>query len=172
MGSLMRNGDHGSRQRGFTLLGLLFLVAGMGAAMAALGTMWHTAAQREKEKELLFAGDQYRRAIASFWQTSPKGLERLPKNFGELLRDPRFPHAVRHLRRVYPDPMSGSTEWGLVMEADGGIAGVYSLSGAIPFKEANFPAAYAAFEGKKRYGEWVFRFNGGKDVPAAADDDK
>jgi len=32
----------------------------MGVALAALGTMWHTASQREKERDLLFVGDQYR----------------------------------------------------------------------------------------------------------------
>jgi type II secretory pathway pseudopilin PulG len=53
----------GRTQRGFTLLGLLFLLAGMGVAMAALGTMWHTASQRDKERDLLFVGDQYRQAI-------------------------------------------------------------------------------------------------------------
>jgi type II secretory pathway pseudopilin PulG len=147
-------------QRGFTLLGLLFLIAGMGVAMAGLGTLWHTAAQREKEKELLFAGDQYRLAITSFWRASPKGQERLPKSFAELLSDARFPNK-RHLRRLYPDPMTGSAEWGVVKGEDGGIVGVYSLSEAAPMKEANFPTQYAGFEGKPSYREWVFQINNG-----------
>jgi hypothetical protein len=81
----------GRREDGFTLLGLLFLVAGLGVAMAALGTVWHSAAQREKERDLLFAGDQYRRAIESFWNVPlPEGTpRRLPKHFAELLLDPR-----------------------------------------------------------------------------------
>ncbi len=149
------------RQQGFTLLGLLFLVAGLGVAMAALGTVWHTAAQREKERELLFIGNQYRQAIETFWKMPlPVGtVRRLPKNFNELLSDSRFPTTVRHLRRIYRDPMTGEPEWGLVKEPDGGISGVYSQSTDQPFKIAGFPAVYAHFEEAKNYRDWVFRFD-------------
>lgn len=151
----------GGRQRGFTLLGLLFLVAGLGVAMAALGTVWHSAAQREKERDLLFVGDQYRRAIESFWSVPlPAGTpRRLPKNFAELLLDPRFPQTVRHLRRLYRDPMTGGAEWGLLKGPDGGIAGVFSLSDGKPFKRASFPSAYARFEEAQSYRDWVFQFD-------------
>lgn len=151
----------GRTQRGFTLLGLLFLVAGLGVAMAALGTMWHTSSQRDKERDLLFVGDQYRQAIESFWNIPlPVGTpRRLPKNFDELIKDPRFPNTIRHLRRPYRDPMTGSLEWGLVKEPDGGVSGVYSLSADKPFKQAGFAAAYEAFQGAQSYRDWVFRFD-------------
>jgi type II secretory pathway pseudopilin PulG len=154
----MRSGP----QDGFTLLGLLFLVAGLGVAMAALGTMWHTAAQREKERDLLFIGNQYRQAIESFWKMPlPVGTpRRLPRNFDELLSDARFPTTVRHLRRFYRDPMmTGETEWGLLKEPDGGIAGVYSKSTEAPFKRAGFAAADAHFQEAESYRDWVFRFD-------------
>jgi len=148
-------------QKGFSFLGLLFLLAGLGVALAALGTVWHTAAQREKERDLLFIGDQYRRAIASFWEKPlPVGtVRRLPKDFAELLRDPRFPNTVRHLRRIYRDPMTGDAEWGLVKETDGGISGVYSLSTGTPFRRANFPSDYVHFQEAQSYSEWIFRFD-------------
>lgn len=155
-------------QTGFTLLGLLFLVAGLGVGMAALGTLWQTASQREKEKELLFVGSQYRQAIESFWNRSPGEPKRLPKNFDELLADPRFPNTVRHLRRIYRDPMAPNAEWGLLREADGGIAGVYSLSEARPFKRANFVVGAESFQEAASYRDWVFRF----DHEAAANDAK
>lgn len=157
-------------QGGFTLLGLLFLIAIMGMSMAVLGTVWQTASQREKEQELLFAGDQYRRAIESFWNMPlPEGTpRRLPKNFGELIEDPRFPQTVRHLRRIYPDPMTRSVEWGVVKGPDGGIAGVYSLSAGKPFRKANFPSPYQAFEGQPAYSEWKFVFAAGNPAAAAA----
>ncbi|MBU1223084.1 MAG: type II secretion system protein [Gammaproteobacteria bacterium] len=168
------------RQRGFTLLGLLFLVAGLGVAMAALGTVWHSAAQREKERDLLFAGDQYRRAVESFWNVPlPVGTpRRLPKNFAELLLDPRFPQTVRHLRHLYRDPMTGDAEWGLLKGPDGGISGVLSLSDGTPFKRANFPSDYARFEDAQSYRDWVFQFDvekaqnagqGAKAAPAGKD---
>jgi len=151
----------GRGQAGFSFLGLLFLLAGMGVALAALGTMWHTASQREKERDLLFVGDQYRRAIESFWTVPlPVGtVRRLPKNFAELLEDKRFPNTVRHLRRLYRDPMTGGAEWGLQKGPDGGIAGVFSLSDGQPFKRANLPSAYASFEVAESYRDWVFRFD-------------
>jgi len=148
-------------QGGFSLLGVLFLLAGLGVAMAALGTMWHTAAQREKERQLLFAGNQYRQAIESFWKSPlPVGtVRRLPKSFDELLDDTRFPTTLRHLRRLYRDPMTGAPEWGLLKDPDGGIYGVYSLSADRPFKRAGFPAAYAHFEEAESYRDWTFRFD-------------
>lgn len=155
-----------SGQSGFSLLALLFLIAGLGVAMAALGTMWHTASQREKEQELLFIGNQYRQAIESFWNRSP-GDRRLPRSLDELLIDPRFPNTVRHLRRIYPDPMTGKSEWGLVKEADGGISGVYSLSGKMPFKRAGFAAANEAFQDAGSYRDWLFRFDYQKSLPEA-----
>ncbi len=147
-------------QSGFTLLGLLFLIAIMGMSVAAAGTLWHTASQRQKEQELLFAGDQYRQAIESFWNMPlPTGTpRRLPKNFDELIQDPRFPQTVRHLRRIYPDPMTRSAEWGVVKAQDGGIAGVYSLSEGEPFRKANFPSAYRAFDDQPAYSDWKFVF--------------
>jgi type II secretory pathway pseudopilin PulG len=151
--------DHA--QAGFSFLGLLFLLAGLGVALAALGTVWSTAAQREKELDLLFIGDQYRRAIESFWKIPlPVGTpRRLPKDFDELLLDPRFPNTVRHLRRVWRDPLTGTSEWGLVREPDGGISGIHSLSTRQPFKSGNFPVDYEQFREAGSYRDWVFRFD-------------
>lgn len=159
----------GSRARGFSLIGLLFVIAGLGVGMAALGTVWHTAAQREKERELLFIGDQYARAIESFWSIPlPVGTpRRLPKSFDELLTDPRFPNTVRHLRRAWPDPMTGG-EWVVLRGTDGGITGVASPSEDVPFKQANFPVRYARLEGAQRYRHWAFVFDADKAAQDAA----
>jgi len=130
-------------QGGFTLLGLLFLVAGLGVAMAALGTI--VAYRRPARKgarsccsPATSTGGRSNRSGKFRCRSEP---EAPAKNFDELLSDPRFPTPVRHLRRVYRDPMTGSTEWGLVKEPDGGLSGVYSPSTDAPFKRAGFPAA-------------------------------
>lgn len=148
------------RQAGFSLLGLLFLVAGLGVGLAAVGTLWHTAVKRDKERELLFIGNEYRLAIESFWEVPlPSGTpRRLPRELKELVSDPRFPHTVRHLRRIYRDPMTGNNNWGLIKEPDGTISGVHSLSDEEPMKKAGFEAGNAAFEGKDTYSDWVFSF--------------
>lgn len=51
----------GRQQKGFTYLGLLFVVALMGIALAATGSLWVVERQREREQELLFVGDQIRK---------------------------------------------------------------------------------------------------------------
>jgi hypothetical protein len=133
-----------------------------------VGVVWHASVQREKEQELLFVGDQYRRAIESFWRAAPGAQKRLPNSLAELVRDPRFPNTVRHLRRVYRDPMTGGEEWGIVRGQDGGIAGVYSQHEGVPYKSANFPAAYRHFAELPSYREWVFLFDAAPGAGAAA----
>ncbi len=139
------------------MLFLLFLIASLGVAMAALGTLWHTQAQREKEAELLFIGDQYRQAIERYYRLTPGTAKQYPPSFDVLLLDPRFPTTVRHLRRLYRDPITGSEQWGLEKTADGGISGVHSLSDKEPRKKSGFSAVYADFEGKTKYADWIFK---------------
>lgn len=54
------------KQLGFTYIGVLMLVAIAGIGLAGVGIVWHQDAQREREKELLFIGDEYRQAIGSY----------------------------------------------------------------------------------------------------------
>jgi type II secretory pathway pseudopilin PulG len=147
------------RQKGFTYLGLLIIVAVMGAGLAAFGQIYSHAAQREKEQELLFVGEQYRAAIESYHRKSP-GVSAYPKKLEDLLEDKRFPMPVRHLRRVYPDPMTGASEWGLV-EAPGGagIMGVHSLSEDKPIKSADFSSKQQEFETAESYKAWRFVYS-------------
>jgi len=149
-------------ESGFTYLGVLYIVAILGVLLAIAGQAWHTQVMREREEELLWVGDQYRKAIARFASISP-GPPRYPRELAELLKDPARPDTQRYLRKLYPDPITGKFEWGLVKSADGGIAGVYSLSEDKPFKTAGFKLEYAGFEGKEKYADWQFAY-----VPGAA----
>ena len=144
-----------SRQRGFTYLAVLFLVAMMAGGLALAGEVWHTSAMREKEADLLHVGNEYRKAIERYYLS---GTRQYPKNLADLVKDPRQPGTVRHLRRLYPDPITGKDEWGLVKADDGGIAGVYSTSEAAPLKTGGFAVRDASFEGKTKYADWQFVF--------------
>jgi len=144
------------RSGGFTYIGVLILVVMMGIALAAAGEVWHTAAQREKEQQLLFVGDQFRRALAEFYAHTPGSATRYPLRLEDLLQDPRYPAIRRYLRKIYPDPMTGKPEWGLVTGPNGEIFGVHSLSEDAPIKQAHFRLADKAFEGKTKYSDWVF----------------
>lgn len=126
----------------------------MGVALAAAGTLWHTAQMRDKERELLYVGDQYRKAIQLYYADA----KQYPRELDGLLKDPRAAALRRYLRKLYRDPITGTNEWGMIKAADGGIMGVYSLSDAAPFKTANFPQRYAEFEGKSKYSDWKFAY--------------
>ena len=146
----------GRRDRGFALAGALVLIAVLGAGMAAYGELASHAAQREKEQELLFVGNQFRQAIASYYERSPGGAKRYPRKLEDLLEDQRFPMVQRHLRRLYADPMTGAAQWGLVESPEGGIMGVHSLSQAAPLKTAGFAVRDSLLEGAGRYSQWHF----------------
>jgi type II secretory pathway pseudopilin PulG len=137
---------------GFTYLGLLMLIAMMGLALTVVSDVWQTAQQRDKEEQLLFAGDQIRRAIGRYFASNGS----YPLQLEDLLKDPRFPGVRRFLRRLYRDPITGSAEWGLVKLQGDAISGVYSLSEQEPLKKAEFSMADQSFEGKMKYSEWVF----------------
>jgi type II secretory pathway pseudopilin PulG len=138
------------------LLVILLFVLMTTMAAGTMVQMYQTQTQREKEEQLLFVGDQYRRAIASYYNTIPPGSARaLPYNLDVLLSDQRFSTPVQHLRRIFEDPMTGTKDWGLVTQS-GGIAGVYSQSEQAPFKTTGFIPLYRAFEGKNTYADWKF----------------
>jgi type II secretory pathway pseudopilin PulG len=147
-----------SAPRGIMLLGLLIVLALSGLALMAAVDMWSMTSQRERERQLLFVGDQYRDAIRRYWFAAPPGKPRLlPGKLELLLEDDRYPTPLRHLRRLYPDPITGTTEWGLLRDGDG-ISGVYSLSEAQPVKQAGFEPIHEFFNGSTRYRDWVFAF--------------
>lgn len=142
---------------GFTYLGLMIMVAILALATSATLTMGSFVQRREAEQRLLEVGATYRQAIASYLlSSSPAEPRRYPGSLADLLKDPRFPGVRRHLRQLYPDPITGKAEWGLVQAPGGGIMGIHSISDAQPIKVAEFEADNQMFEGKLHYSEWVF----------------
>ena len=114
---------------GFTYVAMLFALAIFGIALAALGVSWGAVSQREKENELIEVGTAYANAIAEYYMLSPGTNKAYPSKLEDLTDDKRFVGTMRHLRQVYPDPITNSLEWGLIKTANGdGITGVYSLS--------------------------------------------
>jgi type II secretory pathway pseudopilin PulG len=149
-----------ARVAGFTYLTVLFVVAFMGLGLAIAGQVWQTAIMREREAQLLYAGNQYRRAIERYYLS---GLNQYPRTLEDLLKDPRKPGTQRYLRKLYPDPLTGKSEWGVMKAPDGGIMGVYSQSEDKPIKTAGFALVNRDFEGAAKYADWKFAYN-----PAAA----
>lgn len=138
--------------RGFTYVGFLIFVALAGAGLAAYGEIASHASQREKEAELLFRGNQFRQGISSYYRKE----QRYPQSLEQLIEDKRYPMPVRHLRKLYTDPMTGEANWGLVEAPGGGVMGVYSRSEEAPIKTGNFLLRNQGFEEAKGYADWKF----------------
>lgn len=160
----------GNREAGFTYLTALLLIAVAGAGLAATAGIWSQTRQREKEAELQWIGHQFTQAIALYYQRTPGAAKRYPPSLEDLLEDKRSLSMQRYLRRVYADPMTGKTEWGLVPAPEGGIMGVYSRSSAEPIQSGNFAARNGSFEGARQYADWKFVYeppaSAGTAVPA------
>ena len=115
-------------RRGFTYLALMFGLAAGSAGLARLGTQWQLAAQRERERELLFRGRQLREALQRFHDQSPDGHPVLPQSLDELLTDTRRPTPRYHLRQRFADPFTGQADWEPLRRADGAVVGFRSRS--------------------------------------------
>ena len=149
--------SHRPLQGGFTYLGLIILVSviGMvGAATLKIGALMQRA---QAEEELLDIGAAFSAALQSYAQVTPKGQPLQPPSLQELLKDPRTPALRRHLRKIFVDPVTASTEWGIVYQADKvGVVAVYSRSHARPLKIGNFDARFVGFDARQQLSDWKF----------------
>jgi type II secretory pathway pseudopilin PulG len=146
-------------QHGAVLLTVLVAIAILGLSAGIAGSSWRSVMQRAREQELLFRGDQYRRAIVSYHAVRGG----YPRRLEDLLKDPRALHVLRHLRRLYLDPMTGRA-FETIRDKDGRIRGVYSVSSLRPFRKEGFAEPYKAFGKAVTYRDWRFEF-----APGAAD---
>ena len=162
----MRTGEARRRQSGFTYLGVLFLVMLVGLGLSITGPAWTLAAQRARERDLLWTGQQYARAIQSYYVQSP-GVRRFPDRLEDLLEDRRFPETRHHLRQLYRDPVSREP-FQPVIAPDGRIGGVRSPSEARPLKQDGFPMRWQQFKGMERYSDWQFVADAAKPPTAPA----
>jgi type II secretory pathway pseudopilin PulG len=170
-GSLGSPGSHGfgrvprrrrasqipSQQAGYAYLALLILIAIIGVAAAATAELGDVYRRRMAEKELLFVGGEFQRALSSYAAQTPLGQPTQPRTLDDLVHDPRYPNPVHHLRKVYADPMTGKADWVLVKSPDGQtIIGIHSASKAHPIQVAQFPDEFQGFEDQRSYTQWIF----------------
>lgn len=156
-----------SSQRGASLLLLLVMVTVLGLAAGLAGQSWRSTMQQAREAELLWRGLQYQQAIASYYAVRHGTQQMYPAKLEHLVRDPRFPGVVRHLRKLYPDPMTGE-DWELVRDPAERIIGVRGSSELVPFKQDGFPKELQKLQGKGTYKEWEFVFSPPQVQKAAA----
>ncbi len=142
---------------GFAYLVLLIAVATLGIAAAGTVSLGARASRQDAERQLLATGAEFERALQSYLASAPVALAGIgPRTLEELLKDPRSAGLKRHLRQIRPDPLTGKTDWGLLLARDGSIVGVYSRAEGQPQKTRGFGLLQAHFELAERYADWVF----------------
>lgn len=147
-------------QYGFTYMGLMMIVAISGIAMAGAGIVWQQDMQREREKELLFIGEEYRKAIGSYYENSPNGNKQYPITLQELLVDNRGLTTKHHIRKLYLDPFTKDANWVLIKQQSG-IFGVHSNVQLKPIKKTGFLQQDESFSEAASYNDWRFFYTPG-----------
>ena len=87
---------------------LLVSIGVLMVVMSAAMPVWRTQAQREKEAELIFRGEQYARAVNLY--TRKMGPGNFPPSIDVLVQQ-------RFLRKKYKDPMTEDGEFELITAA-------------------------------------------------------
>lgn len=124
-GNLMQAGNGAcSNQDGFTYLILLFSIAILGIGLATTGVIWSTESRLAKERELEFIGQEFVRAIESYYNATPGEVKTYPPTLEDLVSDTRFLFTKRHLRKIYANPFTNKADWNLINNPQGGITGL------------------------------------------------
>ena len=159
---------------GFAMGALLVSIFITSLLMSMVLPVWHHAAQREREAELIFRGRQYARAI-DLWQRQRPGSA--PQDLDTLVEE-------RFLRKRYSDPMTSNGEFRILLQSDlasievnqavttgsrtetsseqgsenrdepeeaGGVAG-----GIVGVVSTSTESSIASYNSRNRYDEWFF----------------
>src|SRR5205823_7450189 len=103
------------KDSGFSLAALIFFAAAASLIAAAAVPAYQMQAKREREKELMFRGQEYARAIQKYQRkfgVYPSSLEQLVQTNG-----------LRFLRKAYKDPITGKDFRLIRLNPDGSLAG-------------------------------------------------
>jgi type II secretory pathway pseudopilin PulG len=92
------NGALNRDEAGYAMAVLLVALGVMAVMLTVAMPVWKQMAQREKEEELIFRGQQYARAIGLFQRRAGPGV--LPPNLDVLVQQ-------RFLRKKFKDPITG-----------------------------------------------------------------
>ncbi len=90
---------------GYAMAALLVTLGVMAVMLSAAMPVWRHQAQREKEEELIFRGEQYARAVALFQRKMGPGT--IPPNVDVLVQQ-------KFLRKKYKDPMVPDGEFQII----------------------------------------------------------
>src|SRR2546427_10026343 len=104
-----------ARDAGFSLAALFFFPTAASILAAADVPAYQMQAKREREKELIFRGEEYTRAIQKYQRkfgVYPSSVDQLVQTNG-----------LRFLRHAYKDPVTGKDFRLIRINPDGSLAG-------------------------------------------------
>jgi len=157
-------GQGGVRQeRGYAMAALLVMIAVMAILMSVALPVWRQQAQREKEEELVFRGQQYVRAIRLY----NNQVRALPPSVDVLVQG-------RYLRRKFKDPITGEDfevigaaspvqaqpgQPGQVGQiAQSASQGSVAVGGLMGVRSKSKDESIRIYQGRTHYNEWTFLF--------------
>jgi type II secretory pathway pseudopilin PulG len=163
-------------QRGYAMAALIVGLAIMAIVMSAAMPVWKQMAQREKEEELVFRGEQIAHAIGMFQRRSANAY---PPNIDVLVQQ-------RFLRKKYKDPITnddfvpiaqsqpqtaqgrgaqpGQQQQGRGQPAGTPAPGGAPVGGIIGVTSKSPDESIRLYKGRSHYNEWAFIYT----PPAAA----
>jgi type II secretory pathway pseudopilin PulG len=125
--------------RGYTLVALLVVMSLMALFALAAAPQVRQQAQREREKEAIFRGEQVAEAIRSYYRfRGAQGVNSLPTSMEQLLEGiPRGTKKLQILRsEAARDPLSSTGEWRFIgvtsQEFGKFVSSVTVYSGGVP----------------------------------------
>jgi type II secretory pathway pseudopilin PulG len=142
------------RESGYAMAALLVALAVMAVLMSVALPVWRQAAQREKESELVWRGEQYDRAVQLYRKKfSAPG----PPNV-DILVEQKF------LRRKYTDPITGADfelkPAGTVGNLPPGVPQPQRAAGQLigGVKSKSKAKSIRRLNGRDRYDQWEFAY--------------
>jgi hypothetical protein len=115
------------RDAGFSLAALIFFLTAVSVTITFTAVPSYVMeAKREREKELIFRGEEYTRAIQKYQRT----LNLLPNSADDLLAS----NGTRFLRKAYADPVSGEPWRMIILNSNGTLTGsnIYQTMSQVP----------------------------------------
>ncbi|MEN8222980.1 MAG: hypothetical protein ABFR36_06935 [Acidobacteriota bacterium] len=149
-----------SGKSGYALLTAIIAINIFAIFSLMASSMWQREIGRENERELIFRGNQYVKAITGFRKKHPNTF---PKDI-DILEKEKF------IRKLYKDPVSETGEWNFVIKSRNAnnktliiitpdLLPKYSKSYSfIGVASGSINESYMEYRGKNRYDEWAFYF--------------
>lgn len=92
-------------RKGISVVILLIAVSIMAIIILSIYPLWSTAMKREREKELIFRGNQFVESIRIYQLKNPG---KFPSSLDDLLKQ-------KCIRKLYKDPTNNFSEWDLIV---------------------------------------------------------